>query len=187
MDSRPGPEEGYLPSSGSLVVDHQITQLACAAELVIGVLRLAGEFKHLSLDIHEPPADLGFMGQALLNPPTVEGWHGGTEWIDSGALVERVNFASKHMGNTDNPGIRFIIDRLASMDGGVISPEQLVDGCLDLVGPISASESTRQGLIAYAAEKGHVDLRGHQPGDESEQQVAELLKLVASIREFQLT
>ena len=25
------------------------------------------------------------MGQSLLNPPTVEGWHTGKEWIDDGA------------------------------------------------------------------------------------------------------
>ena len=44
------------------------------------------------------------MGQTLLNPPSVEGWHEGTEWINSGALVERVNFAAKEISNIDAPG-----------------------------------------------------------------------------------
>ena len=156
------------------------------AELVGGTLRLAGEFKQPSLDIHEPAAEMGYMGQAILNPPTVEGWHEGTEWIDSGALIERVNFAAKHLGNTENPGVRSIIDRLAAMDGGVLSPEQLVDGCLDLVGPISVSESTRLRLIAHASRGGDIDLGSRQPGDESEQTVADVLKLIASSREYQL-
>ena len=27
-----------------------------------------------------------YMGQDLLNPPSVEGWHTGKEWINSGSL-----------------------------------------------------------------------------------------------------
>ena len=46
------------------------------------------------------------MGQDLANPPTVEGWHTGKEWIDSGTLVERINFTADQMGNTNLPGIR---------------------------------------------------------------------------------
>ncbi|GIT44037.1 MAG: hypothetical protein Ct9H300mP11_19730 [Chloroflexota bacterium] len=38
------------------------------------------------------------MGMDLMNPPTVEGWHTGREWIDSGTLVERINFASDLLG-----------------------------------------------------------------------------------------
>ena len=72
------------------------------------------------------------------------------------------------------------------MDGGVLSPEQLVDGCLDLVGPISVSESTRLRMIAHASRGGVIDLGSQQPGDESEQTVADVLKLIASSREYQL-
>jgi uncharacterized protein (DUF1800 family) len=34
------------------------------------------------------------MGQELLNPPSVEGWHTGKEWIDGGTLVQRINFTA---------------------------------------------------------------------------------------------
>ena len=54
------------------------------------------------------------MGQELLNPPTVEGWHTGKEWIDGGTLNERVNFAVEHVGDADKPGVQAIIDRLGS-------------------------------------------------------------------------
>ena len=78
------------------------------------------------------------MGQELLNPPTVEGWHTGKEWIDSGALVERINFAADQVGNLTKPGVRRIIERLAAL-GSSLTPEQLVDGCLDLAGPVLVS------------------------------------------------
>ena len=127
-----------------------------------------------------------FMGQGLLRPPGVEGWHEGDEWIDSGALVERVNFVSREIRDVDQPGVRAIIDRLAGQDGGTLSPGELVDGCLDLMGPVEVAEATRSGLTEYVAKKGPVELRGHQPGDHSESRVGELLGLNASTREFQL-
>ena len=40
------------------------------------------------------------MGQELMNPPSVEGWHTGKEWIDTGILVERVNFAAEQVGDS---------------------------------------------------------------------------------------
>jgi hypothetical protein len=126
------------------------------------------------------------MGQGLLQPPTVEGWHEGMEWIDSGALVERVNFVGRELSNVHNPGVRAIIDRLAADQGGALTPEELVDRCLDLLGPIRVSEETRASLVEFAAQEEDLDLRGHQPGDEAEQRVGNLLRLATTIREFQL-
>ena len=155
-------------------------------ELVVGAIRLAGSYHWPTLGMHTVSDQTGYMGQGLLNPPSVEGWHEGMEWIDSGSLVERLNFISKEMGDVRNPGVRAIVERLASENGGVLSPEQLVDGCLDLVGPIEGSDETRAALVEFAARQGDLDLRGHQPGDEAEQRVGNLLRLMASTREFQL-
>ena len=126
------------------------------------------------------------MGQGLLMPPTVEGWHEGAEWIDSGALVERVNFAAKELSDPSKPGVRQIIERLATQNGGTLSPDELVDGCLDQMGGMTVSEKTRASLTEYVARRGDVDLGSRQPGDESEQRVAEMLGLIASTREFNL-
>jgi hypothetical protein len=126
------------------------------------------------------------MGQGLLQPPSVEGWHEGAEWIDSGALVERVNFASKELGNVMNPGVRSIIDRLASESGEALSPEALVDRCLDLLGPFTVSDDTYATLVEFVAKQGEVSLKGHQPGDEAEQRVGDVLRLMTATREFQL-
>ncbi len=108
------------------------------------------------------------------------------EWFDSVSLVERVNFAAKEVSNLDNPGVRAIIDRLASEDGGELTPEQLVNKCVDLLGPIVVSDTTRSALIEFASRGGNVDLTGHEPGGKSEQRVANVLRLVASTKEYQL-
>ena len=126
------------------------------------------------------------MGQGLLNPPTVEGWHEGIEWINSGALVDRVNFVSKSLGDTSNPGVQAMIDHLAAQDGGVLSPEEVVDGCLELLGPIRVPDETRATLVEVASKDGELDLSSRQPGDESEQRVGEILRLAASTRAYQL-
>ena len=98
---------------------------------------------------------VGYMGQSLLVPPSVEGWHEGTEWINSGALVERVNFAAKQLNDVEKPGVRAIVDRLAHQNGGSFSPEQLVDVCLGSMGPITmCEEATRAALISTRGEEG---------------------------------
>jgi hypothetical protein len=122
----------------------------------------------------------------LLQPPSVEGWHEGLEWIDSGSLLERVNFIAKELSNVHNPGVRAIIDRLTAEDGGTLTPAQLVDQCLDLMGPLTVDDETRAALVALAATEGDLNLKGHQPGDTSEQRVGNLLRMIASTREFQL-
>ena len=156
------------------------------AELVAGTLHLAGEFDFPTLDVVEAARAIGYMGQELMNPPSVEGWHEGAEWIDSGALVERINFAARYLGDVTEPGVRDVIDRLASSNGGTLTPEELVDGCSDLAGPVSLKESTRRDIIHHVAAHGDVSLRGHSQGDESERRVADVLKLIASSREFQV-
>ena len=61
-------------------------------------------------DCTQSPLEPRYMGMDLLNPPTVEGWHTGHEWIDSGTLVERINFASDYLGKTDLPGVESLIN-----------------------------------------------------------------------------
>ncbi len=72
-------------------------------ETVVGAVRLAGSYRKPTLGVHQLAHQAFFMGQGLLQPPTVEGWHEGVEWIDSGSLVERVNFAAKELGDPRQP------------------------------------------------------------------------------------
>ena len=60
-------------------------------ELVAGVIKQVGNFREIKPGLESYIGALTVMGQSLLNPPTVEGWHTGSEWIDSGTLSERIN------------------------------------------------------------------------------------------------
>ena len=53
------------------------------AELVAGILRLTGEFDRPRREIQDRARQMTFMGQMLNNPPSVEGWHQGAEWVDT--------------------------------------------------------------------------------------------------------
>ena len=154
-------------------------------ELVIGAVRLAGGFDVPTQEVDQVSMNASFMGQRLLAPPDVAGWNEGEEWINGGALMERVNFAARELGKVSRPGVRAIIERLASQNGGKLSPDGLVEHCLDLVGPISVSEDTRAALVEHVAKSGDVDLGAHRQGDESEQRVGEVLSVIASTPEFQ--
>ena len=155
-------------------------------ELVVGAARMAGSYRNPTFGADQLARQTSYMGQGLLQPPSVEGWHEGTEWIDSGALVERVNFASKELGNVMNPGVRSIIDRLAEESGDVLPPEVLVDRCLDLLGPFTVSDETYETLVEFVTKQGELSLKNHQPGDEAEQRVGDVLRLMTATREYQL-
>ena len=153
-------------------------------ESVVGTARMAGSYFEPTLDVHGLWAQAMFMGQGLLAPPTVEGWHEGTEWIDSGSLVERVNFATKEFGDPNKPGVINIIEKLSQRGNGTLDSETLVDGCLDLIGPIRVEDRTREGLVEFADALGEVNLVN--AGSAERQKVADTLSMIASTREYQL-
>jgi uncharacterized protein DUF1800 len=152
------------------------------AEHVVGTVRLVEDHQFPRWGIRELALETRYMGQDLLNPPSVEGWHVGKEWIDTGILVERVNFAAEQVGEIDNPGIQKLIGRLRSM--GELSPTAFVDACLDLIGPLEVAESTRSALISFAEKGGALKLT--QGDRAAEQRVGELLQLIVATREYQL-
>ena len=148
-------------------------------ETVVGTMRLVGDFDLPKPGMNAMALNIRYMGQDLMNPPTVEGWHTGREWIDSGTLVERINFTADAVGNTSHPGIQSIIQRLASQ-GPTISPEQLVDGCLDMLGAYELTEVTRNELLAMS--QGEGDIRtGTQ---EFESRVGQMLQSIVATTEY---
>ena len=151
-------------------------------ETVVGAVRMAGSYREPTLGVNQLANQAFFMGQGLLQPPTVEGWHEGVEWIDSGSLVERVNFAAKELGDPTNPGVRAIAERLVREGGTTQSPTELVDGCLDLMGPILVDDGTREAIIGFASQFGGVGLDDEGSVDT----VANVMRLIASTREYQL-
>ena len=98
--------------------------------------------------------------------------------------MSRVNFASDQVGNLDQPGVQAIIQRLSAL-GSTLSPEALVDNCLDLLGPLEVLPETRNALLAKAGGKG--DARWGSAAEKAEftRRVAEMLQLIVATREYQ--
>ena len=155
-------------------------------ELVAGALKLGGGLSAPTPGIGKYQAATALMGQQLLNPPTVEGWHTGREWIDGGTLNERINFAVEHIGDADKPGVRDIIDRLGAEGGGRLSPADFTERCLDLAGPLEAGDDTRAVLMEFAESGGTLDLASPEKRDESVERVVHMLQMIVSSMEYQL-
>ena len=157
-------------------------------ELITGVLKLVGTCRTPAPGMPHYADAAKLMGQELFNPPTVEGWHTGQEWIDGGILTERINFAVNEVGDASKPGIQSVIQRLQA-EGDSLSPEQFVDSCLDLVGPLTVAESTRADLMRFARSGGDLVFgsNGSANGqsDGATERIVLLLQLIVSAREYQ--
>ena len=155
-------------------------------ELVAGVLRQTGEFSDPSPGIYTlaittlngslTEGPLAIMGQRLMNPPTVEGWHTGHEWIDSGTLSERIGFVESQFEDINKPGVQDMVNRIGDLDA---DPAALVERCLDILGGISVSEQTYASLTDYARELREIK------ADEDGAGVHNLLQMTASSVDYQ--
>lgn len=163
----------------------RLAKVKSPAELVAGTARLAGSHQFPEWTIVNLAMDVNFMGQEILNPPTVEGWHTGAEWIDTGNLLERINSAALEIGDASQSGVRNIIERLRAT-GEALTPEEFVQGCLDAMGQFETSESTRAHLVEYARKLGDLKFDRQDLLACSEQRVGEMLQLIVATREFQL-
>jgi len=161
----------------------RFSKIKSPAEMVVSTLRLVGGFEFPAPGIGNLSKEPGYMGQELLNPPSVEGWHTGAEWINSGTLMKRVNFAADMMGDLSRPGVQAIVDRVEVL--GDLGPEQLVDTCLDLMGPLQVTEETRGQLVGHAAESGPLVWGSDARDPASTQRVTEMLQLIVATREYQ--
>ncbi|MCY4366326.1 MAG: DUF1800 domain-containing protein [Chloroflexi bacterium] len=157
----------------------RFAKIKSPVEVVVGTLRMVGDYEFPAPGIGILTKESGYMGQELMNPPSVEGWHTGAEWINSGSLMKRINFSADMVAQTDRPGIRSMVNRLREQ--GDLTPEQLVDGCLDLMGPLTVQAENRQEMINHVGEAGDLNWGNA----DAEDRVTEMLQLVVSLREYQ--
>ena len=154
------------------------------AEFVVGTVRLTGSHRFPDAKDIDLAIQTDNMGQQLLNPPSVEGWHTGQEWIDTGSLVNRVNYATEQFGDSTQPGVKSIIEGIKA-NGDPISPESLVDAALNLMGPISVPDSTRRELENHAAMNGELRFGSRDEHFVSDNRIQEMLQLIVATREYQ--
>ncbi len=148
-------------------------------ELVAGTLRLTKEFERPDKLQSSANSHASFMGQHAMNPPSVEGWHWSTEWLDSGTVVERVNFSSSKLGNVKNSGIRRIIDDVKSKISNQYTPELLIEILLEELGSIIVSKTTKETLNDF------VETKIDSENSLNDENLSELLQLVGAMPEFQ--
>ena len=154
-------------------------------ETVVGTLKLVGEFQGPAPGLFEIVHFPGYAGQEILDPPSVEGWHTGHEWINSGAIVQRINFVADRVANTELPGVKDLVARVAGSNGAGIQPADMVDACLDLLGPMEVEELTHTQLVTQAATEGRLSWGTDEERENSSRRVADMLALIAATKEYQ--
>ena len=149
-------------------------------EVVASTLRLVGAYQFPDVGITYDAEEPANMGQALLDPPSVEGWHTGHEWIDSGSLLDRVNFMADQFDNTELPGVRSIINHIKT--DGVTTPEELLDAAQEHLGFVELRDGTREQLLDHIKGEGNLDWSNPQAAST---RIAEALSLVGATSEYQ--
>ena len=142
------------------------------ADLMSGVLRLSGQLDRPRREMVEHGMRMQYMGQWLHNPPSVEGWHQGEEWIETGSLVERINFASEQLGDATLPGVASILSRVVEER---VPGDRLLDKCLAELGELELSEETSASLREFAVSGGPVD----------REKASQMLRMIAASQDFQ--
>ena len=150
------------------------------AEVVANTMKLVGAYR-----VPEPTMpDMGlqsiYMGQALLDPPSVEGWYTGKEWINSGSLLARINFVADWVANTSLPGVQTIIAQIKG--DGVKSPEELLEATLEHMGFLEVAAETRGQLLEHVKAGGDLDWSDEAAAGT---RIGEMLALVGATTEYQ--
>jgi len=155
--------------------------LKSPAELVGHTLKISGNLREIKPGILDYVSAITNMGQHLLNPPTVEGWHTGKEWIDGGTLNERINFAVSEMNDPNKPGIKEIINQIKYSKDKITS-EYLIDLCIELVGQSNITSKTKNDLVEYSKQFEGENLKNHL--DET---IIKLIQIIVSTKEYQFS
>src|SRR5262245_58987915 len=97
--------------------------------------------------------------------------------------MARVNFASRQFADVNKPDVRAIMERLVAQEP-TLTPARLIDTCLDLMEPLTVTESTRQELITHATTE--KDLYFGADDAATVARVRNMLQLIVSMRKYQL-
>jgi len=156
------------------------SKIKSPAEVVASTLKMVGSYQTPEPTIPDIGPESTYMGQSLLDPPSVEGWYTGQEWINSGSLLARINFVADRVANTSLPGIATIIGQIKS--DGINSPEELVQASLEHMGFLEVGDVTMSQLLDHAKAEGNMNW-----SDESAAgtRVGEMLALVGATTEYQ--
>jgi uncharacterized protein (DUF1800 family) len=166
--------EAMFKSEHFKSMDIRFKKVKSPSDLVFGISRLVDKYKIPDLDSAELAINTLLMGQFLMNPPSVEGWHEGEEWIDSGSLIERINYASTEISNTSSYGVKRIIEIIKETN--ITEPDDLINRTLETLGYIQITDKTK-GMIKEHLRKNKFTNK--------EDKILDVLKIIVSTPDFQ--
>ena len=156
------------------------------SETVATTIKLAGLFRTpREYGLMKLPGASEGMGQTLLNPPTVEGWHTGGEWIDTAGLVERVNFIAEKLGDLRNPGVAQMVQRI-SADRAEVTTDALLESCAYEVGGVDLEDRTFDALRDHLGGDITFRLDDDDARERFGEAASDVIGLIGASREFQL-
>ena len=158
----------------------RFAKIKSPAEVVAGTLKMVGTNQFPDPKISDIGPEPTYMGQALLNPPSVEGWQTGHEWINSGSLLARINFVADRVANTSLPGVQNIVQYIR--DEGANTPEELLAACQDHLGFVELSDETRDQLLENVRADGNLDWGDK---DKAALRIGETMALIGATTEYQ--
>ena len=83
-------------------------------------------------------------------------------------------------------GVRVMVQRVASI-GAPMAAETLVERCLDEMGPLEVSETTRKALLAQAESEDAANGANEEDHAHLTCRIAAVLKFIAAAPDYQLT
>ncbi|MBX3461686.1 MAG: DUF1800 domain-containing protein [Planctomycetes bacterium] len=144
------------------------SQIKSPAEFVLGTVRLLGATAAPTA----LAAAMAGLGEAWLEPPSVEGWHGGTAWLSPASWLLRSNFLADLLAGRSG--------RLRPAPGtwlrGLRSPRDRAKAAVLLLLDGVAGEDVQQGLEAVA----------HEHAADDDRCAAAVLHAVACTPDYQL-
>ena len=158
----------------------RFAKIKSPAEVVAGTLKMVGTNQFPDPKISDIGPEPTYMGQALLNPPSVEGWQTGHEWINSGSLLARINFVADRVANTSLPGVQSIVQYIKAE--GATTPAQLLEACQDHLGFVELSDETREQLLENIRASGDLDWNDEE---NSATRIGETMALIGATTEYQ--
>ncbi|WP_422926757.1 DUF1800 domain-containing protein [Singulisphaera sp. PoT] len=123
-------------------------------ELIVGLTRMLEVPRHaLSLLTLANACDR--QGQSLYGPPSVGGWEGGTSWINSALLLERLNWSNDLIWGHPDSNIA-AYDPIAWSQGHGIAPEKIAESLIDVLLDDGLRPEAKA-IVLDAAREGRVD------------------------------
>jgi uncharacterized protein (DUF1800 family) len=148
-----------------------------------------GDAKYFGSADRELGEQVQRMGMNLFEPPNVAGWPGGLDWINSGTLFARLEFA-KNLAGSDYGRNKLFLEAIEGLPLGQsnVPVATVVDAILAQLGldqgALALSTTQRGRLISYASTGGPTLDLSHEWTDDAQVKVRGLIGLALQTAEY---